>query len=228
MWDPTVAGAYIAMLKAAAAHFDANPRVEGVILQESALGLEGAYSQDVAAGGTYTATAWRDALISIIDQCASAFATSRCTPFLNFLRGGQQYLYEISAAITAIPNNQVCFSGPDLLPNSPSLYSGTNSVYQVLTRHSGCRSNSAQNNSYQVPGCSLTCIFTFAVSGTFGSFDTSAPFTGGVCVNSYIFWNDKTSLSSTGLNYKDALPVIAAHPYGPDWYSHCSGSDGSP
>lgn len=228
MWDPTVAAAYSAMLKAAAAHFDANPRVEGVILQESALGLDGPYSQDVADGGTYTGAAWRDALISIIDQCASAFATSRCTPFLNFIRGGQSYLYDISAAITAIPNNQVCFSGPDLLPNSPSLYNGTNSVYQVLARHTGCRSNSAQNNSYQVAGCTLSCIFQFAVSGTLGSFPTSAPLSGGLCVNSYIFWNDKTSMSKTGLNYKDALPVIAAHPYGPDWYGHCSGSDGSP
>jgi hypothetical protein len=122
-------------------------------------------------------------LINIISQCANAFATSRCTPFLNFLRGGQSYLYDISAAITAIPNNQVCFSGPDLLPNSPSLYNN-NAVYQVLTRHTGCRSNSAQNNSYQVPGCALTCIFEFAVGGTFGGFSHSAPLTAGLCVNS--------------------------------------------
>jgi Putative Ig domain len=228
MWDPAVVSAYTAMLQAAAAHFDSNPQIEGVILQESALALDGAYSQDVADGGTYTAAAWRDALINIISQCANAFATSRCTPFLNFLRGGQSYLYDISAAITAIPNNQVCFSGPDLLPDSPSLYSSSSAVYQVLTRHTGCRSNSAQNNSYQVPGCALTCIFEFAVGGTFGGFLASAPLTSGLCVNSYIFWNDKTSMSSTGLTYKDALPVIAAHPYGPDWYDRCSGSSSPP
>jgi len=228
MWEPAVVSAYGAMLKAAAAHFDSNPQVEGVILQESALGLDGTYSQDVANGGTYTATAWRDALISIISQCADAFATSRCMPFLNFLRGGQSYLYDISAAIMAIPDNQVCFSGPDVLPNRQSLYNSNDAVYQVLTRHSGCRSNSAQNDSYQVPGCSLSCIFEFAVSGTFGAFPASAPLTAGLCVNSYLFWNDKTSLSATGLNYKDALPVIAAHPYGPDWYDQCSGSSSPP
>ena len=161
-------------------------------------------------------------------SCANAFATSRCTPFLNFLRGGQTYLNDVSAAITAIPNNQVCFSGPDILPNNASLYAIKNAVYQVLVRHTGCRSDSAQNNSYQVPGCAMDCIFQFAVGGTFGFFPTSAPLTGGLCVNSYIFWNDKTSLSSTGLNYKDALPVIAAHPYGPDWYSRCAGTDGMP
>ena len=76
----------------------------------------------MANGGTYTSIAWRDALINIISQCAAEFATSRCVSFLNFLSGGQSYLYDISAAISAVPNNQVCFSGPDLLPNSPSLY----------------------------------------------------------------------------------------------------------
>lgn len=43
------------------AKYDGNHRVEGVIVQESALSLNGAYSQDVADGGTYTAEAWRDA-----------------------------------------------------------------------------------------------------------------------------------------------------------------------
>ena len=32
--------------------------------------------------------------------------------FLNFLRGGQSYLYDISAAITAVPDNHVCFFRP--------------------------------------------------------------------------------------------------------------------
>jgi hypothetical protein len=228
IWEPTVVNAYTAMLRAAAAHFDGNPRVEGLIIQESSLGLDEAYSQDVADGGTYTPEAWRDALINIIDQCAQAFVSSRCMPFLNFLRGGQSYLYDVSAAISAVPDNQVCFSGPDLLPNDQSLYNTNNKVYEVLIRHTGCRSNSAQNNSYQVPGCSLECIFHFAVSGTLGAFPANTPYSGGLCINSYIFWNDKSSRSATGLTYKDALPVIAAHPYGADWLSQCSGGDGMP
>jgi hypothetical protein len=228
MWEPVMVNAFGAMMKAAADHFDSNPRVEGFIIQESALGLDGAYSQDVAHGGTYTPEAWRDGLISIISQCANAFATSRCMPFLNFMSGGQSYLNDVSAAISAIPDSQVCFSGPDILPNNTSLYATNNAVYQVLVRHTGCRSDSAQNNSYNVPGCAMDCIFQFAVGGTFGYFPNSAPLTGGLCVNSYILWNDKTSMSSTGLNYKDALPVIAAHPYGPDWYGQCSGGSGPP
>ena len=66
MWEPSVVNAYASMMKAAAARFDGNPRVEGFIIQESSLGFNGNYSQDVASGDSYTATAWRDALISII------------------------------------------------------------------------------------------------------------------------------------------------------------------
>ena len=228
MWEPTVVDAYDAMMKAAAVRFDSNPRVEGFIIQESSLGFTGPRSQNLANGGTYTPVAWRDGLIKIISECAAAFSSSRCVPFLNFLDGQQSYLYDISAAISAIPNNQVCISGPDLLPNNPSLFGNPNSVYEVITQHTGCRSNSAQNNSFKVPGCALECIFHFAVSGTLGTFPKSAPLTGGLCINSYIFWNDTVTKNPAALNWKNALPVIAAHPYGPDWYSQCVGNTGPP
>lgn len=228
MWEPSVVRAYVAMMQAAAARYDGNPRIEGLVFQESSLSFNGRYSQDMADGGTYTPTAWRDALITIIDQCAAAFAASRCMTFLNFLRGGQPYLHDISAAITAMPGNRVCLSGPDLLPNNPSLYHRPDSVYQVIVRHTGCRANSAQNDSYRVRGCGLECIFRFAVSGSLGAFPVNAPLSGGLCVNSYILWNDLTQRSPTGLDWKDALPVIAAHPYGPGWLSQCVGGGGRP
>ena len=228
MWEPEVVNAYVAMMKAAATRFDGDPHVEGLILQESSLGFNGATSQDVDDGGSYSAPAWRDALVELIDQCAASFANSRCVSFLNFLKGGQSYLNDISAAISAIPGNQVCFSGPDVLPDSPGLYLDNNRAYQVLTRHVGCRSNSIQNDSYQVSGCGLDCIFHFAVSGTFGDFPKAAPLSGGLCVNSYLFWNDRTTKSATGLDWTDALPVIAANPYGPGWYQQCTGSSGAP
>jgi len=228
MWEPEVVGPYVDMMWAAAAHFDQNPHVEGLILQESSLGLNGAYSQDLAAGGTYTPLAWRDALIALINQCSAAFANSRCVAFLNFLNGNQSYLNDVSAAISAIPDNQVCFSGPDVLPNATTLYRDINSVYEVLTRHQGCRSNSAQNNSYQVAGCALDCIFHFAVSGSFGDFPETAPLSGGLCVNSYLFWNHRITKSATGLDWTDSLPVIAANPYGPGWYLQCAGGGGAP
>jgi hypothetical protein len=228
MWEPSVLQAYVAMLKAAATRFDGNPRVEGVIFQESSTGFDGAYSQDVADGGSYTATAYRDALIELVNQCAASFVASRCVAFLNWLNGGQSLLYDVSAAISAIPGNQACFSGPDVLPNNVPLYKNNNRAYEIMTRHTGCRSNSIQNHSYEVPGCDMDCIFHFAVSGTFGDFPETAPLSGGLCVNSYLFWNHRTGPSATGLDWTDALPVIAANPYGPGWYSQCTGGGGPP
>ena len=229
MWEPVVVSAYQSMIRAAAARYDANPRVEGVIFQESALGFSGEYSQDVADGGTYTAEAWRDGLTSMISSCGDAFPRSRCMAYLNFLRGGQAYLYDVSRALAAVPDNRGCFSGPDLLPDEPTLYSGNAApVYEVLVRHAGCRSNSAQFASFDVSGCDLECIFRFGVSGTFGDFPENDPLSGGVCINSYLFWTHRVAPTASGVDWTDALPVIAAHPYGPDWLDRCAGGGGPP
>ena len=228
MWEPVVVQAYSAMIRAAAARYDGNARVEGLIFQESALGFNGAYSQDLADGGTYTAEAWRDALVQLVGQCGSSFQRSRCVSFLNFLRGGQQYLYDVSAAIAAVPGNRACISGPDLLPDDPSLYAESASPYQVIVRHRGCRSNSAQNASYGVVDCDMDCIFRFGVGGTFGDFPEEAPRSGGLCVNSYLFWNHRVVASPTGLDWTAALPVIAANPYGSGWLDRCAGGGGIP
>ncbi|HET7202423.1 MAG TPA: putative Ig domain-containing protein [Steroidobacteraceae bacterium] len=228
MWEPVVVSAYAAMLKAAAARYDGNARVEGLILQESALGFSGEYSQDVADGGTYTAAAWRDALVELVEQCAAAFPTSRCMSYLNFLRGGQQYLYDVSAAIASVPDNRACISGPDILPNAPNLYTGTAPIYEVIVRHAGCRSNSAQHASYDVEGCDLACIFQFGVGGTFGDFPEDAPLTGGLCINSYLFWTHRVSPTASGVDWTHALPIIAAYPYGPAWLDQCTGGGAPP
>ena len=228
MWEPEVVTAYVDMLRAAAARYDAHPRVEGFVIQESALGFNGAYSQDVGDGGTYTATAWRDALIEIVEACGAAFRQSRCMSFMNFIRGNQRYVAEVAAAIDAVPDNRACLSGPDVLPDERSLHADPASVYQVLVRHEGCRANSVQNDSYEVPGCGPDCVFEFAVGGTFGQFDTDAPRQSGLCVNSYLMWNHRVMPSSTGLDWTDALPVIAAYAYGDEWRDRCSGGGGSP
>lgn len=228
MWEPVVYKAYVAMMKAAAARYDRNPRVEGFVIQESALGFNGSYSQDVADGGTYTPQAWRDALVEIVGQCGAAFSHSRCLSYLNFLRGGQRYLNDVSKALGAIPDNRGCMSGPDLLPDESELYSSGDAVYPVLARHVGCRSNSAQNASFSIRNYNLDQVFNFAVRGTFGSFDRTAPRTSGVCVNSYMFWNHRVKVSWTGLSWLEALPVIAAYPYGKLWFDQCPGGGGAP
>ena len=64
--------------------------------------------------------------------------------------------------------------------------------------------------------------------GTFGDFDQTYPRTSGLCVNSYLFWNHRVSRSPTGLNWLDALPVIAAYPHGPLWLDQCQGGGTAP
>jgi hypothetical protein len=66
------------------------------------------------------------------------------------------------------------------------------------------------------------------VRGTAGDFDQSYPRGSGVCVNSYLFWNHRVSMSRTGQNWTNALPVIAAYPYGPMWLDECAGGGGAP
>lgn len=228
MWEPPVVAAYGAMLHALGERYDTDPRVEGVVIQESALGFNGEYSQDVADGGTYTATAWRDALIDIVHACGEAFVQSRCMALLNFIRGGQRYLQDVSDALAGLPGNRGCISGPDLLPDDRALYGDDADIYPVITRHGGCRANSAQNDSFAVPGCGVDCIFKFAVSGTFGRFAASTPRAAGLCVNSYLMWNHRVERSATGLDWTHALPVIAAYPHGRDWLEQCDGGGAAP
>lgn len=229
MWDATVKTKFQAFMKHLGDTYDGNANVEGFILEESALGLNGAFAQDSTVGGTYTGVAWTNNIVSHMQYCAAtAFPTSRCMAFLNQIAGNQAGLHTVSDAIHAIAGNQACYSGPDLLPNSTGLYNGVNQTYQVLVRHAGCRSNSAQNNSFSVPGYSMTDIFNFAVQGSFGTFPCGTAATGsctpktavtkndGLCVNSYIFWNDSASEQTA------ADPVIQANPYGSQWYGQCS------
>jgi hypothetical protein len=223
-----VRDAYVSMMQAAAAHYDANPGVEGWVVQESALGFTGSLSQDVPAGGTYTAEAWRDALMHIVSECGAAFRQSRCLLFLNFIRGGQRYLDDVAGAIAAVPENRACFSGPDILPGAASLYRADTSPYEVLTRHRGCRANSAQWDSLALSDCDLECVFRFAVGGAFGDFPQHAPDTGGLCVNSYLFWNRPAYDRGNGHGWGDVQDVIAAHSYGPDWTDRCAGGGGYP
>jgi hypothetical protein len=228
MWEPMVTRAYIAMMRAAATRYDDHPRVEGFIVQESALGFNGWYSQDVSDGGTYTPLAWRDALIDITNACGAAFYRSRCMVYLNFIRNGQQYLDDVSAAVAALSDNRGCLSGPDLLPDEEDLYASRDSIYEVLARHKGCRSNSAQNRSYGIPNFNMDSVFQFAVRGEFGDFNQNYPRTSGLCVNSYLFWNHRVDRSWTGRDWTDALPVIAAYPYGRNWYEQCQGGGWAP
>ena len=122
MWEPAVVNAYVAMMKAAAVHFDTNPRVEGLILQESALGLNGAYSQDEADGGTYTALAWRDALIEIIISARQRLPTAAVFHSL-ILCGADNPIYTIFPRPSRrYQTTRSAFQGPMCCPTARTFY----------------------------------------------------------------------------------------------------------
>ena len=96
-------------------------------------------------------------------------------------------------------------SGPDVLPDARRCTTALPRVYEVLVRHKGCRSNSVQNDSFEVQACGMDCIFQFAVSGKYGDFEARAS-TSGLCVNSYLFWNHRMGISRTGLDWTTRCP----------------------
>lgn len=223
MWDPTVRDKFNAMITAMGAHFDGVANVEGFIMQESSISMSNAaYNDAPGNGGDYNHVNYTAAYISYMQTCSAAFPTSRCLAFLNIIQSGQNAdLQLVSEALTALPNNQGCYGGPDILPNNNGLVNGT---YQVLVKHVGCRSNSAQNTTIvgsqagAVACAPNDCneIFSFTVRGTFGILTLPLGADEGLCVNSYLFWNDSTAERAK------VDPTIQANPYGIGWYGQCS------
>lgn len=228
VWDSTVITKFNAVIDHLATKYDGNAVVEGMQFEESALGLNNAYAQDSAfnpGSSAYTGALWTSTMSGNVARCGTKFPNSRCMQFLNQINGNQKGLYDVSAALSALPNNQGCYSGPDILPGSANLYNGLNQTYQVLIRHVGCRANSAQNTTIN-SACGANCnaIFQFAVQGTFGLLSTSSPLPPdqGLCINSYIFWNDSTSEQII------VDPTIQLFPYGNQWYGQCNCGGGVP
>lgn len=233
MWDPTVKAKFNALIKAMGQQFDSDPLVEGFILQESSISLSNAaYLDGPDNGGDYVSATYLANRISYDQTCSTWWPTSRCMDFTNQIKGQSVAgLTQISDALSALPNNQGCYGGPDILPNNGGLVAGT---YQALISHSGCRANSAQNTTIVGSGagaqaCDPTAVncdnvFDFAVRGTFGHLDKTLPVPSdqGLCINSYIFWND----SATEQTYVDK--TVQKFPYGPDWYDRCTCGGGPP
>jgi hypothetical protein len=231
LWDSTVLAKFNTMLAHLGGVYDSNANVEGFQLQESAVSSTGAYVDDATAGGDYTGTKWATSIVSIMQNCSTDFPTSRCMAFLNQIQGNQAGLGTVSAALSALPFNQGCYSGPDILPANAGLVAGT---YQYLNAHVGCRADSAQNttivgSSSGPQACdpiahNCNAIFVFSVQGTFGHLNKTVPLPSnqGLCLNSYIFWNDSVAEQA----YVD--PTVQANPYGIGWYGQCICGGGPP
>jgi hypothetical protein len=242
LWDPTVLSKWEAFIAAYGLHYDnyvdtnGNHNVEGFVMQESAISMTGNYVDDATVGGDYTAAGWTNAIIASMQYCSSSWPHSRCMAFLNQIQGGGANaglpsMQQVSLALSALPFNQGCYSGPDILPANAGLVAGT---YQALVSHVGCRADSAQNTTIvgtPPPGACTSgptgnCnnVFKFAVQGVFGTLPKTAPVVApyGLCINSYIFWNSSTA--------EQALvdPTVQANPYGTGWYGQCVCGGGPP
>ena len=190
---------FTALLSALGERFDSHPNLEGVALQESAIG----FVQSILDKTGYTPEKYRDALIEVVLSAADSFPTSQVFWYMNFLTGKQAYLADV---VEAVAPAGVRVGGPDILPDD---YTLQRLVYPLYDQFKGrvplfC---SAQNNSYHhehkdtsypTPYWTPTEIFEFARDrlGT-----------------EYVFWNhNKRANPADSYSWYDAVSVIEANP----------------
>jgi hypothetical protein len=199
-WDPFVVERLSKLLVALGKQFDANPRFEGVALQESALGIDTAILDREG----YTAPAYRDALMQMLANARRAMPQSQVFWYLNYLPQNQRLLPSVAAAAA---RDGIALGGPDVLPDSEPL---VRLVYPVLEEQRGTALlfTSAQNDS-----------FRHAHSGPQGDTKYWTPveifeFARDRLGVQYLFWNDVQSPNPPdSYSIEDAYPVIAANPH---------------
>jgi hypothetical protein len=208
LWDANVATAFKAMIAHLGATYDTNLNVIGLQFQESATSTgSGGYDDTPASGGDYDAGNYTNNMVGFVDKCNVYFPTSYCMYFLNQIEGNMAGLATVGSELAMIPNYRGCYSGPDILPGDAGLMANT---YQNLNKfggRNGCRAESAQNTTIvgTPPGVNMACdptncdnVLLFAVQGTLGDLPKTpvslpAPSNVGLCVNTFIFWNDSST-----------------------------------
>lgn len=113
-WDRYVVERWVRLVQALGARFDANPNFEGVGTEESSPSLD---DERLKANG-YTADAYRDALIEMLQRTAEALPRSRVFWYMNFMPGNQKYIAQVAAAVAPYG---VAMGGPDVLPDNPPI-----------------------------------------------------------------------------------------------------------
>ncbi len=198
-WDPFVIARMNKLLIEVGKHFDANPRFEGVALQESALGVD----ESILDREGYTATAYRDALIEMLTVARRALPRSQVFWYMNYLSRGQPLLQSVCAAAAL---EGIALGGPDVLPDSDKL---RKHVYPLLQsqRHAALLFTSAQNNSYRHKrklSAGAGRYWTPLEIFEFARDDLGVQ---------YLFWNDvRQPRPADSYGVDDAYPVIAANP----------------
>lgn len=195
-WDPYVAARMQALVREFGAKFDGDPNLEGIGFQETSLGLTDA---DKAKYG-YTPERYRDVITANLDAARLAFRRSRVFWYMNFLDGHQSYLSDIARRFQL---TNVAMGGPDVLPESSSLI---RLVYPLYTEFAGKLPlfGSMQNDSYRHPKSGAGRYYTMEEMRAYAINELHVR---------YIFWEYRISGSpADSLKWKDALPVVAAHP----------------
>ncbi|CAN5292665.1 hypothetical protein BH24PSE2_BH24PSE2_12620 [soil metagenome] len=121
-WSPYVVTRMKALVQAIGQRFDANAYFEGIALQESAPGFDGA---TLNATG-YTPEKYRDALIAVLSHAATSMPKSRVFWFMNFFPGKQDYIGDIASAVAS---KGVIMGGPDVAPDNWALVNRTYPFY---------------------------------------------------------------------------------------------------
>jgi hypothetical protein len=210
-WDPMVVDRYVALVRALAGQFNADPNFEGVAVQESALMIR----PGTLARQGYTPEKYRDALIRLLTEAGRAMDRSQVFWYMNHLEGNEAYLGDIAAAVVPY---RVVMGGPDILPYRKRLQA----TYQLYDRFNGqmklfC---SAQDDSYRhdrndsrnMGNPSWTRDLT-APAGGFVPMKEIFAFARDKLHVNYIFWSYKTYQGSPGaFTYADALAVMKENP----------------
>ncbi|MBN1238101.1 MAG: hypothetical protein JXB36_06350 [Gammaproteobacteria bacterium] len=107
IWDPAVADRLIALYRALAEAFDADPAFEGIMLIR-----ETATSGKVS-DSSYSHSAYKNQLKRLVEAASEAFARSNVVLPVNYL-GGQENVDELIAHAAEVGAGQ---GGPDVLPD---------------------------------------------------------------------------------------------------------------
>jgi len=122
-WKGQYVTRFNALTKALGNRFNSNPNFEGIAIQESALGLEG----NILDANGYSANAYANALINIINTGSSNIPKARFFWYMNFFPRGLDKMEDITVAVRA---SGAIVGGPDILVDEESLQKHAYPIYR--------------------------------------------------------------------------------------------------
>lgn len=196
-WHPYVVSRMNLLLQALG-RFDANPALEGIATQETALSLP---ASTLDAYG-YTPEKYRDAYLSILNTASASFPTSRIFWFMNYFPRNQSYVGSIA---TAMIGKGVVMGGPDVLPDDQTLLTMAYPYYDQFQGKLplfGQIEDICYNHLHATAGYS-TKYWTPAESFRFARDDLHV---------NYMLWvRIPTANPTDAYDWYDALPVVGAN-----------------